>query len=394
MLDAVGFAHEGKKRRDRYTYDELAPIRPRLTELAGKYMADGEQGAHAGRERRGRRSWSDLDLFDALSHSLDFARAGARRPAGGDSVKALFPERVAVGVLEVPERAGRPRRRSRRGTIPHAGMGADVPGHRRAAWTSGRGGAALARAHRRRPSRGFAARPGLRGPAGGHGARAAAAGRARGRPGALGLARSRDLRGGAGPAADARQLELVRSWTAMARAPVGSPEFLDALDQTHERTVGLARARGEYDKVPLEVFLVRLDPFYRASTSTCSRSCSSRSTWLWPAPLARCAWRGSLLLAGLALHVAGIVDPLRPARAVRRSRTLYETMLFISAFGVAAAAWSPSGSSAAASAFALAPVLGALGLFIANRYETIEGRGHRCRSSWPCSTRTSGSRPT
>ncbi len=146
--------------------------------------------------------------------------------------------------------------------------------------------------------------------------------------------------------------------------------FQRAFDDFQARTTARAKARGEYDKVGLEVFLLRLDPFYWAKILYLVAFLLVATSWMWRNRLVTgSAWL--LLLAGLALHVTGIT-----IRCILRGRppvtTLYETTLFISAFGVAGGLVLERIQRRGVG-IAIAPILGALGLFIANRYETITG---------------------
>jgi ABC-type transport system involved in cytochrome c biogenesis permease subunit len=367
VLDAVGFTHDGKNRRDRYTYAELAPIRARLTELARDYMrTESKQRSQV--ENGVVDLWGDLDLFDALAGSLDFARVDLPVPPA-PKVKALFPERTSVNALEVAARLDELSDLAPQDD-PHAGMGIGVPGH--AHMGGGHGGADLpshaltddasaAKALRERAFGVLQAATVLAvlPPAPHAGAQAPWV--SLGRvvfEGALGQDPTPD------------QQELVRGWMALARAPAGSPEFAQALDDVHDRTVNAARARGEYDKVSLEVTLGRLDPFYRAIYLYLLAFLTLALSWARPSRwLVRLAW--ALIVAGLALHVGGIV-----VRSVLRERppvsTLYDTTLFIAMVGVAGCLVAERIQRRGV-ALALAPVLGALLLFVGQRFEELKG---------------------
>ena len=118
VLDSVGLAHEGKKKRDRYAYDDLAEARPRLGRLAERLR--GKQGKDRSPVEEGITSLSeDLDTFDALTHTLDFARA--ELPVDGSAgLAALFGGRRTVPVMAVVDAAAEVRALS--GAVdPHAG---------------------------------------------------------------------------------------------------------------------------------------------------------------------------------------------------------------------------------------------------------------------------------
>jgi ABC-type transport system involved in cytochrome c biogenesis permease subunit len=148
---------------------------------------------------------------------------------------------------------------------------------------------------------------------------------------------------------------------------VGEPAAsLRAMEETHERVEKLAAARGEYRKVPLEVFLTNFDPFGKALILYMVGFLLVALTWIVRARWLRwLAWAPTLL--GLGVHVAGIV-----IRCVLRERppvtTLYETILFI--FGVLVASCvAMEAINRRGIGFALAPFGGAIGMFIASRYE-------------------------
>jgi ABC-type transport system involved in cytochrome c biogenesis permease subunit len=80
-LDAIGLPHEGKKRRDRYAYDELAPARGRLFQLAHDYDRIKAQDRTPVQSEVIDLAHAFLE-FEALARLLDFGR-------GGDVVKKL-----------------------------------------------------------------------------------------------------------------------------------------------------------------------------------------------------------------------------------------------------------------------------------------------------------------
>ncbi len=141
-----------------------------------------------------------------------------------------------------------------------------------------------------------------------------------------------------------------------------------ALQDFHGRSMARATARGEYEKIGLEVFLLRLEPFFWARLLYLAAFVLVAVTWLWRQRFVVWAtW--AFVSAGLAIHVLGIV-----LRCVLHSRppvtTLYETTLFISAFAVLGFAVLER-IHRRGFGLALAPFFGTLGLFVSNRYETI-----------------------
>jgi len=353
VLDAAGIAHDGKKKRDRYTYEELAPGRARLSALALKYM--GLESTQRSAVEEGIVALDrSLGTFERLAGLLDFARAELD-PTGAGAVEALFPGRARVGVLDVLERSADLARLA----------GADDPHAVNDPSRPDRAGpdARIANALRRRVvalaegSVGLSLLPPPGMPsqdatwyAPGHALLAA-------------------LYGNGVPAGWTPLLgRLVAMQAAQARGD--APAFREALSAFRSSAEAMTRSRGEYDKIDLEVFLVRLDPFHRGVHLYLLAFLLVALGWLvssrWQR---RAAW--TLLLCVLALHVAGIV-----IRCVLRERppisTLYETVLFISALAVAACLVAER-IDRRGIALALAPVLGWLGLFIANRYELLKG---------------------
>jgi len=295
-----------------------------------------------------------MDTFERLAGLLDFARAELD-PTGAPGVEALFPGRARVGVLDVLGRAADLARLAGP-EDPHAPAGpgsgeraspdrrvARALRHRVLSLAEGAVGLALippAATPTEQPTW-YAPGDALFAAVDGHGA-------------------------GEG------WVPLLGRLVAMQRAQArgDAPAFLDALAAFQSASESRARSRGEHDKIDLEVALVRLDPFHRGVHLYLLAFLVVALGWLvssrWQR---RAAW--TLLLGVLALHVAGIV-----IRCVLRDRppisTLYETVLFISALAVGAcllAEWIDRRGVA----LAMAPVLGWLGLFIANRYEILKG---------------------
>ncbi len=353
VIDAIGLSHAGKKKRDRYAYEDLLPARATLSALALQYL-----GLESTRRSSVEEGIVALDrgvaTFERLAGLLDFARAELDA-SGSPEVTALFGGRAQVGVLDVLERGPELTRLAGPGD-PHGlpGDGAD------ASTTASARGARV-----------------LRG-------RVAALAE-----GALGLSlfpppgtRSQEatwyapgdailaVLGGHG-VPSGWQAQLGRLG-AMQRAATGrdASAFLGALEAFQAEAERAARDRGEVDKLDLEVFLVRLDPFHRGVHLYLLAFLLVGLGWLVPSRWQRrAAW--TVLLGVLGLHVTGIV-----IRCVLRERppisTLYETVLFISALAVAACVVAER-IDRRGIAFALAPLLGWLGLFVSNRYEALKG---------------------
>jgi ABC-type transport system involved in cytochrome c biogenesis permease subunit len=358
VLDAIGLSHEGKKKRDRYTYEQIAPGIPRLAELAETY-----RGIDA--KTRDRVQGGVVDLygnvvtFDRLLGAFDAVRVplalGASEP-----LRALFPGKEAVTLWEAA-----PRWREIEALAGTQAPTGDGNGH-----GDGHGSA---------PASHDAAASDLV---------------ARARP--L-LARAR-LLAVVPPSPNDRDPEwgtlydlllvravgrelppdhdaLAEALAALPGAASSNEAFLPAIREVRDLTVRMASARGEYEKVPLEVALAAFDPFYLSLWFYIGAFVLFAFSWLeLPGGLRRgfavAGWAS--LFAAVGIHVAGIV-----MRCVLRERppikTLYETVIFISAAGAIAlmvTEWLTKRRIAAA----LAPILGGLLLFVGNRFETLEGR--------------------
>jgi len=350
VLDSVGLDHEGKKKRDRYAYDDLAAARPRLGRLAERLH--GKQSKERSPAEEGIASLSDdLETFDALIHALDFARAELRVD-GSAGLAALFGGRRTVPVMAVVDAAAEVRALSGAGD-PHAGGASPV------APAGSDGAAATALRARVGALAEAAAVLSLVPPAESKADRALWF-----TPGHILFA----LVEGGSPAPE--QVEIVRRLAAMQASSDDLGAFEREAHGLHDAAAGLATRRGEYDKVDLEVFLYRLDPFYRAVWLYVLAFLAVAVTWLRPSRwLTRLAW--GCLLAAVGLQVAGVV-----IRCVLRGRppisTLYETTLFISALGGIACLFAER-ITRRGIALAAAPIMGGLTQFVANRFEVMKG---------------------
>jgi ABC-type transport system involved in cytochrome c biogenesis permease subunit len=340
ILDALGLEQgEHKKRgRDRYAYDDLAPARDRLGDLAERYGAkkrDSQEDVEA----------AVVDLahgvvtFESLVLQTAFAREGLPVPA---AARPLFGGRDAVPFSEAVARLGQV-----------FAWKAEDP----------------ADAERARAAETFAAQVKRVGSAGHLFAFLPPTATSAEQPAWLSVAdlAARAAEGLPVAREHVEVLAAVERWVAAADEPAaGARATTDLVD----RVRALAQARGEYEKVPLEVHLTNLDPFqyslfgYALVFLLVAVSWVVRKRWLYRLGV-------GLTAACLAYHVYGIV-----LRCVLRERppitTLYETTLFVAAFGVLMSlvleAFSRRGI-----ALAFAPLVGAIGLFVAGRYEVIKG---------------------
>lgn len=162
-------------------------------------------------------------------------------------------------------------------------------------------------------------------------------------------------------------LQLLEQLEATKTQPA---QFEAALQSYHNDLKGQASARGEWWKIPLEVHYYKADWFYRALLIYMVGFLVVAATWFFPKNK-RLYW-GAWALLGLAtvLVVVGIAE-----RCVIRSRppvsTLYETILFITATS-ALVAMAIEWINRQRVALSVTPILGAVGMFLAMRYEFRE----------------------
>ncbi len=140
-----------------------------------------------------------------------------------------------------------------------------------------------------------------------------------------------------------------------------------AMREFHKGAVDLAKERGEYDKVELEVFYYKQDPFYRSLYVYLLGFILVALTWLLPH--VRRLRLASIIVVGGALlyHTYGLV-----LRCILRSRppvsNLYETIIFITAI-VVAVALVLEYINRRGIGLGAAPALGVIGLFVAHKFE-------------------------
>jgi ABC-type transport system involved in cytochrome c biogenesis permease subunit len=174
------------------------------------------------------------------------------------------------------------------------------------------------------------------------------------------------LRGGG----DSEHLAMLADLERANAAHGDMAEFHKAFASFAGRTKELARARGEYDRVDLEVLYYKsklLDYAHYAFVLG-----FLLAAFLWLRPDSKWLYRGTVLAATTSvLLLIGVIV----MRCVIRERppvsTLYETVLFVTAVGSAVALvmeWINRRKLAVSAAVAL----GALGIFVANRYEELD----------------------
>jgi ABC-type transport system involved in cytochrome c biogenesis permease subunit len=346
-LDAIGLRHDEKGRRDRYSYLELYPARAALA-VKSKEWGAKPLGERSRVEDQVVNLASAMSTFENLLHAMDFAREDVPVVAH-PAVRSILGERDAVpfaeAVAKVPDLV-------RRARELHAGSADDPPKDGPVAALLKQVSAVL---HHAEGSPPLTVLPPVKG--------AAEA------PIWLSPSDVAALAADEGTVAP-EHVSLLSHLAAMTRAGDESETFASELAAFESEAERLAEARGEYGKIGLEVTFYRLGPLSWSLVAFIAAFALLALSWLRP------AWpwlaRGALvvLCVGLAFLVAGIA-----MRCVIRERppisTLYETILFITAMSVSSSLFIEWVNRRGV-ALPLAALLGALGIFIANRYEAID----------------------
>ncbi|MCG3133290.1 MAG: Cytochrome c biogenesis protein CcsA [Planctomycetes bacterium] len=338
VLDAAGLAHEGKNRRDRYSYESLAPGRMRFFEIASR-VQDIEPSKRDAVQSQILHLAQNLMRFEQLAGSLRFAQ-GTPTGAASRAVAMTMGADVAPAAWELVDRAPDLRMFVATGG-PHGPAGGDPA---LSAWfdgaTRGSGGPALVPPP--------------------DGAEALAEWSS---PGEVVSSAFTER-----PAAES-EVAALRSICAMAAARGDRDAFAGAARAFRDTVVRAAESRGEYAKIPLEVSYYRAGWLHWAQAGFVLAFLLAAFSWI----------RGSRALSRAATWsaVVGIVALAAAVtlRCVIRGRppvtTLYESILFVTAVA-AIAALVAERFHRNGIGLALATASGAAGLFVANRYETHE----------------------
>jgi len=339
VLQAIGVPTEGKKKRDLYSYEEIEVGRERLMSLANSYSAIDPKD-RTSIQGQVLNLANNVVALERLMHYLDFAREeidvrGVMPLAAeqGGAPQRAFSEVIAAGPeIAMAQASGEQavaadtsRLLNELSVMADRSMSVRlippvVDAEERPEWTS---------------------------------------------PGEL--AADAFLVG----EIDERHVEMVSALEGMVANRDRPDEFRTHLSSFVERTRALSDARGEAGKVDLEVTYYKMDFFYRSLVLYVLAFLMVAFTWVRRG-------KGKLFTAALAvttlgggLHVAGIV-----VRCILRSRppisTLYETVIFVAASAVLVSLFIEK-VDRRRMAGAVAPFLGALGLFIAMRFEELKG---------------------
>ena len=339
VLDAVGLTDAVKKKRDRYSYAELATpqAREELNRQARQYIGVDEkertrvQSAIVDLER-------SFQVFEGLIMLGEYARRSYR--ADAPALQEIFPGVERVNFLDVVDKMPALQARMQAGDAGAAAINTfllNVFGVTE-----------------------YAIRMGLFPPAES----------VTDAPAWLTLqdvVEQLQTRGSLPP----QHIEALRLLGAMSVTADDPARFAEFAELYQRQIKTLAEARGEYSKIEQEVHLYSLDPFGKSLVYYLIAFALLAVTWLVP------KWRwleivGWVILWGtLALHTYGIV-----LRCLIRERppisTLYETVLFVTAAGVLFLLLTEHMVRRKV-ALSLAPIVGVIGLFIASRYEALKG---------------------
>jgi ABC-type transport system involved in cytochrome c biogenesis permease subunit len=343
VLDLAGLAHEGKARRDRYAYAELAPARERVFQLASQYAQIEEKDRDL-KEGQLLNLAHNIRTFEEIAGLVGVA-SSPPTAAGSPALAMVFGEGAHPRLPDMIDHAIE--------IGPWIDPGDTSP--------NAMGGMAKTDAHLRAwiddvvsASRGVALIP----PA------AAAAANAEWLSPSDVVEKALYHR-----EPMPQQAAALRELDAMAASRDDAPEFRRHAQEFSARVVAMARDRGEYGKIPLETTFYRAEPFYWAQVVfvlgfvVAAFSWIKSSKWLTRGATA-CVLVATLLLA------AGIA-----MRCVIRGRppvsTLYESILFTTGVAVIASMVAEYVNRRGI-ALALATVLGSAGMFLANKYEVQE----------------------
>jgi ABC-type transport system involved in cytochrome c biogenesis permease subunit len=344
VIHALGLAHDGKKKRDRYSFKELRAGEDQLMELVQRYSAIDEK-------ERSTVQGQVVDLginyyhYRLFTQSLAFCRL--RFPLTEPSLRERFGGQDVVSLSAILARGAELDR------VLRAQPGPDsVPSSERAALQQLRYDVVQLADE----ARFLAWLPPAEGETW------------------LTLAQlvDRTLIAPRGGVDLSRQTAAVAGFERMALALDEPATFRLEAESQHALLSSLADERGEYDKVELEVALYEADPFYKSLLLYVLAFVLAAFSWLRPS--SRWAWKavGLAMAAGTIVLVAGIV-----VRCVLRSRppisTLYETVLFVTAT-VTLTTMAIEWINRKRIAISLGALLGAAGMFLAASYERMDGQ--------------------
>jgi ABC-type transport system involved in cytochrome c biogenesis permease subunit len=169
---------------------------------------------------------------------------------------------------------------------------------------------------------------------------------------------------------EAPYVEMLKGFENVARATGDPAAFEASLASLHERVIAQANQRGEYEKIPLEISYYKANLIQNSLVVFILGFLLVAGLWLFPRVKALYWGANVAVFTAMALLTGAIV-----MRCLIRERppvsTLYETILFVTATGTLFALvteWIGRHRLA----LSAAAILGVIGLFIANGYETLD----------------------
>ena len=348
---AIDVPTYGKEKRDRYSFDELRPGLPRLFELARDWSSIEKERRSPVQDQVVHLA-ENVQTFLHLAGHLDFAR-GTFSVGESEALAELFGGERDVRYDEIVARAGELR-------ALHARLSAEPPEAARGelAAVGGFLGTA-AEIPSESVSLALFAPP-------------LAQGEAPGTPAAWWSPADLLVQSYQGGGVGEDHVEALRAFGALIATREDPAGFERELAAAHGLLTGLGAARGETGRLGLEL------TYYDAKVVSRSLVLFVLGfvvvALLWIRPRSRVLYGGAwaATVGGLALLTAGIV-----MRCLIRGRppvsTLYETVLFVAATGILIALCAEVLDRRRV-ALSGAALLGTLGMFVANGYETLDAR--------------------
>jgi ABC-type transport system involved in cytochrome c biogenesis permease subunit len=345
VIDAIGLKHDDKRKRDRYSLNELAPGFEKLFGLARQYRQIDEKQRTTLQQQIVALA-HNVDEYSSVAGHADFARVAL--PVGkGESFRRMFAGRESASVSEVAAKGAQI-------------AALDVELGNDASRTEERSAAAQLLSELDR-SLGASWSLALYPPR-----RTAPADTAWLSPAEV------VSNGFSNRDASPEHIELLAAFERAARSAGDMAAFEGAFGEFAAKSVAMASARGEFEKVDLEVSYYKSDLLTKGLVFFLLAFVLAAAMWLAPRVKLLYAGTGIAAFVGLGCLIAAIV-----VRCMIRDRppvsTLYETILFVTAVaGVAALVteW----INRQRLALSAAVVMGALGLFLAGRYEELDKR--------------------
>jgi len=163
----------------------------------------------------------------------------------------------------------------------------------------------------------------------------------------------------------------LAAWHALEGIADGDPAALAGhVEDLHAASREVMAGNREYAQLPRELFFYRLNPFHWSLVLYVIAFLAAALCWAMPRHRGVHALALVALLVPSVLHIAGIV-----LRCIIRGRppvsTLYESILFVAAVAVVVALLIEL-MNRRRIAMGIGAALGALGLFLANKYEAID----------------------